>query len=69
MPKAKVGVYKIDINYDWCKACELCVEFCPFAVYKVGEGGKPEVVRPEACTNCKLCEWHCPDFALLVHDE
>jgi len=68
MPKAKQGVYDIEINYDWCKGCELCIKFCPFDVFESDEEGKPIVVRLEACTNCKLCELHCPDLALLVRE-
>ena len=68
MAKAKQGVYDIEINYDWCKACGLCVEFCPFDVLEADEEGKPRVVRLEACTNCKLCELHCPDLAILVRE-
>jgi len=68
MAKAKQGVYDIEINYDWCKACGLCVEFCPFDVLEADEEGKPRVVRLEACTNCKLCELHCPDLAILMRE-
>lgn len=68
MPKVKKGVYNIEINYGWCKACELCIEFCPFEVLEADEEGKPRVVRPEACTNCKLCELHCPDLAIWVRE-
>ena len=68
MAKAKQGVYDIEINYDWCKACGLCVEFCPFDVLEADEEGKPRIVRLEACTNCKLCELHCPDLAILMRE-
>jgi len=66
--RAKTGVYKIEVNYDWCKACELCIRFCPFDVLEADEEGKPRVVRLEACNNCKLCELHCPDLAILVRE-
>lgn len=68
MAKAKQGSYDIEINYDWCKACGLCEEFCPFDVLEADEEGRPRVVRLEACTNCKLCELHCPDLAILVRE-
>lgn len=66
--KTRAGVYKIEVNYDWCKGCELCIEFCPFDVLEADEEGKPRIVRLEACTNCKLCELHCPDLAILVRE-
>ena len=27
------------INTSWCKQCEICVEFCPKDVLKMGEKG------------------------------
>ncbi len=60
-----------------CKGCGFCVEFCPRGVLAVSERYNakgyhpPEIVAPEACTACRLCELLCPDFALgieaLVH--
>jgi 2-oxoglutarate ferredoxin oxidoreductase subunit delta len=28
--------------------------------------GLPELMRPEVCTGCGICEQHCPDFAIEV---
>jgi len=25
-----------------------------------------ELVEPDKCTGCRLCEWLCPDFAIRV---
>ena len=61
-------MYVIEINRDWCKACRLCVEFCPWDVLEADLEGRPHVVKLEACTNCKLCEMHCPDFAIEVKE-
>lgn len=69
MAKAKTGVHQIEIDYRWCKACGLCIRFCPLEVLEEDEEGKPRVVKPEACTNCKLCELHCPDLAIWVGEE
>lgn len=59
-------MFDIKVNYDWCKACELCVHFCPKACFEADEQGRPVVVHPETCINCRLCELHCPDFAIEV---
>ena len=72
MLEAKVSsgftMYEIEIIEEWCKACELCVVFCPWNVLEADIEGRPRVVRIEACTNCKLCEMHCPDFAIEVKE-
>ena len=32
-----------------------------------GRDGVPDVTRPERCTACRICELHCPEFAISVH--
>ncbi len=48
----------------WCKACGICISFCPEDVFEKREDGKPIAVRPGDCTNCGICEVMCPDFAI-----
>jgi len=55
----------ITIKKEWCKGCEICVEFCPTDVLAMN-GAYAEVVNLEACTACGLCEIRCPDFAITV---
>ncbi len=50
----------------WCKGCGICIAFCPQHVFALGEDGRAEVVHPEACTNCELCDRLCPDFAITL---
>jgi len=66
---------KIKINKDKCKACKLCIEYCPmkeitisknlnkngvcFAVFK--DQGK--------CTGCCICARVCPDAAIEVYKD
>lgn len=57
---------EIRVNNKWCKGCELCVHFCPKSVFDVDPDGHPIVAREGDCINCKLCELHCPDFAIEV---
>ncbi len=56
----------ISIRKNWCKACGICIEFCPKHVLMANEEGKPEPIKIDDCINCGLCELRCPDFAILV---
>jgi 2-oxoglutarate ferredoxin oxidoreductase subunit delta len=61
MPRGRVTVFP-----NWCKGCNLCVEFCPAHVLEQGQDGRVIVAHPERCTACRWCELHCPDFAIFV---
>ena len=63
LPRGRVTVFP-----NWCKGCDLCVEFCPGKVLEHGEEGRVIVGHPEKCTGCHWCELHCPDFAIFVTD-
>ena len=62
----------IEIIYENCKACDICVDICPQNVLamrkdsKKWEGYVVEVIHLEKCTKCMLCEIECPDFAIKV---
>jgi len=64
--KKKPEVHKIDIFKAWCKACGICVAFCPTGVLANDETGYPYVKDIEKCINCGWCEIRCPDFAITV---
>lgn len=53
---------------DWCKACGICTGFCPEDVFVKSDTGLPEIKNPDRCTGCRFCEFHCPDFALSIHE-
>jgi 2-oxoglutarate ferredoxin oxidoreductase subunit delta len=57
---------KIDIFKAWCKACGICVAFCPTGALAKDEAGNPYVKDIEKCINCGWCEIRCPDFAITV---
>jgi 2-oxoglutarate ferredoxin oxidoreductase subunit delta len=59
----------IDIYKAWCKACGICVAFCPTGTLAKDETGAPYVKDPEKCAKCGLCELRCPDFAITVHEK
>ena len=56
----------ITVNEDWCKACGICIHFCPKQVLVAGEKGFPVAENIDDCINCMLCELRCPDFAINV---
>lgn len=59
-------VHTIDINMNWCKACGICMEFCPQKVFDKDREGKPVIIDLAACTGCRICETRCPDYAIAV---
>jgi indolepyruvate ferredoxin oxidoreductase beta subunit len=66
----RAGPATLEIVQAWCKgrACAICVRACPERCLEVDAADELRVVRPEACTGCRLCELLCPDFAVMVHD-
>ncbi|MEO0102851.1 MAG: 4Fe-4S binding protein [candidate division WOR-3 bacterium] len=58
--------HKIFIVKDFCKSCRICVRFCPTQTLGLGEDLKVEVINPNNCIGCLLCEILCPDFAIAV---
>lgn len=66
--KESTRFFKQTVFYDWCKACGICIAFCPKNVFSRGANGKPVIDRPDECNGCLFCELHCPDFALSIED-
>jgi 2-oxoglutarate ferredoxin oxidoreductase subunit delta len=58
---------RIVIHEKLCKACSICVDFCPTNVLEL-KGSVVAVRNLEACTRCQLCDLRCPDFAIQVFD-
>jgi 2-oxoglutarate ferredoxin oxidoreductase subunit delta len=63
---ANTGASPISVDTTLCKACGICVGLCPRDVLAEGPDGVVTVVRPDECTACRICELHCPDFAIAV---
>lgn len=60
------GVYEIRLYRGLCKACGLCVAWCPQQVLQNDAQMYPVAAHADRCVNCKACERHCPDFAIEV---
>lgn len=56
---------RVWVNVSWCKGCGICVLLCPQGVLQLRQG-KSYVYDAGACIACKICELHCPDFAITV---
>jgi 2-oxoglutarate ferredoxin oxidoreductase subunit delta len=61
---AVAGLVQLDL--ELCKACGVCIELCPDKVFDRDKLGYPVLARPDECSQCLLCELHCPDFAIEV---
>jgi len=63
---------RIEIDFERCKACELCVPACPKDCIVMGaainRAGYPSAVfeRPADCTGCAICAETCPDACIQV---
>jgi NAD-dependent dihydropyrimidine dehydrogenase PreA subunit len=60
------------IDYDRCKACRQCLDFCLFGVYEAAADGRVTVANPANCKdNCPACARICPEAAIMFpkHEE
>ena len=57
---------EITVNELWCKACGICIEYCPKKVLVANEKSYPVAKNIDNCIHCMLCELRCPDFAISV---
>jgi len=71
--KKKVVRGKVIVEWEMCKGCGFCVEFCPSDALVLSpkfnaKGYHPPVLKnPERCSGCGLCGTFCPDFAIFGH--
>jgi len=65
MAEAAKKLHNIVINSEFCKGCELCVDFCPTDVLEM-KGSVVVVKALDKCTGCQICDLRCPDFAIQV---
>lgn len=67
---------RVSFNDDRCKACELCIVFCPKNVIAIDKerinslGYHPAgVANADDCTGCAICARMCPDLVIEVEKE
>lgn len=67
---------RIEIDFERCKGCELCLPACPPNVIHLssllnGKGYRPAAFTDQAeqCTGCALCAVVCPDACITVYRE
>jgi 2-oxoglutarate ferredoxin oxidoreductase subunit delta len=59
----------LTIFFHWCKACNICIAYCPQKVFDPDRDGKPVIARPLDCTQCAFCWTHCPDLAIVSNEK
>lgn len=67
---------RLSFHVEFCKACELCIEFCPDDVLALDKdyintsGYHPiSAINPEKCNGCGICALMCPDMVIDVERE
>jgi 2-oxoglutarate ferredoxin oxidoreductase subunit delta len=62
----------VAIDPERCKACDICVHYCPPRVLRLGQRRNTlnhrvvELFDPEHCTGCEICAKVCPDMAITA---
>lgn len=66
-------MFKLTIDQECCKGCELCVSACPTGILKMSEtfintqGYHPvECIDMDECIGCASCALTCPDICLKI---
>ena len=60
--------YKVTVNRKTCKACGICVAFCPVSVFTTDHDDKAVPSNTDKCTGCRQCELLCPDYCIEVEE-
>lgn len=68
--KKKKKKFRVIHNHELCKACGLCMAYCPVGGIEADILGKAQFIedKRDDCIGCKRCVWFCPDFANWVEE-
>ena len=71
----KTKNFVVRVEKDLCKACYLCIKFCPKDCLALSQTGLNqegmayvECIQYEECTGCLACSIICPDGAIEVFE-
>jgi 2-oxoglutarate ferredoxin oxidoreductase subunit delta len=65
----------ITIDFERCKACMFCIEFCPKKSIALSDRLNPKgyfaaaPIEGAECTGCATCALVCPEVAIEVFRE
>ena len=63
---------KVEIDFEKCKGCGLCVEYCPKNILGVSKKSNKKgyfpakVINEENCIGCGNCYVMCSDAAIKI---
>ena len=57
---------KVEVNWEECKGCGLCVESCPVQAMELSPelnhcGAHPARQSADTCSGCGICYYVCPE--------
>ncbi len=59
--------FSVEIDETRCRSCAVCWEICAPQVLTYEPPLNKAIIKDlPACTGCRLCEWLCPDWAIVV---
>jgi NAD-dependent dihydropyrimidine dehydrogenase PreA subunit len=56
----------IEVDWDKCRGCGLCLLACPTDVFRLNEQNKAVPVFASDCHVCHQCEDDCPSQAIHI---
>jgi NAD-dependent dihydropyrimidine dehydrogenase PreA subunit len=59
------NVVTLKYNPERCIGCQICVQVCPHAVFRM-KNGKAQIVDKESCMECGACANNCLFSAIEV---